>query len=63
MNKTKAKNPSLKDIFEEVRALRQEVSMFFPTESLAGYKHPERIIASYKKAIAKHPAYAGRKNS
>lgn len=63
MDKTKAKNPSLKDIFEEVKALRQEVAMFFPTESLDGYKHPERIMASYKKATTKHPVYAGRKNS
>ena len=60
MNKTKSKKPSLKDLFEEVRALRREVAMFLPTESFEGYKHPKRILASYKKALAKYPAYAGR---
>ena len=51
---------SLKDLFKEVRALRLEVAMFFPTETLESYKHPKRIMAAYKKAVAKYPAYAGR---
>ncbi len=50
----------MKDIFKEVRALRLEVAMFLPTESLDEYKHPKRIMNAYKKAIAKYPAYAGR---
>ena len=60
MNKTISRSVSLKDLFREVRALRMEVAMFLPTETIDGYKHPKRIMVAYKKAIEKYPAYAGR---
>ena len=62
MNKTKAKNPSLKDLFDEVRALRRDVALMIPTESLSDYKHPKRLMTAYKKAITEHPIHADRSN-
>lgn len=62
MTKVQAKAPSLKEVLDEVRALRREISMFLPAESLEGFKNPKRILDSYKKAIAKHPNHAGASN-
>ena len=45
----------LVDIFREIKLLRNEVSLFIPTEELKGYAHPERIKNSYKKAIKQYP--------
>ncbi len=56
--RTREKTPSLKDLFREVRTLRREVSLITPTESLAEYRHPKRILASYKKALTAHPIHA-----
>ena len=56
------KTISLEDLFAEVKALRQEVSLFMPTESLEGYTHPSRLLASYKKALISHPTHASHSN-
>jgi hypothetical protein len=63
MEKSKVKKPSLKDLFDEVRALRREITMFLPTESLAEFANPKRIMASYKKAVAKYPTHESYQNS
>ncbi|MBI1754885.1 hypothetical protein HYR65_01210 [Candidatus Azambacteria bacterium] len=59
MQKTKAQSASLRDVLNEIRALRREVSALMPLETIGGYAHPKRIIASYKRALAVHPRYAG----
>lgn len=41
----------LEDILEEMRLLRQDIAMFLPYDDLNNYENPERIKASYKKAI------------
>ncbi|MBT9168443.1 MAG: hypothetical protein DDT19_01788 [Syntrophomonadaceae bacterium] len=42
-------------IFEELRLLRNEVSLLLPQEELEEYVHPDRIRRSYQKAIKKYP--------
>jgi hypothetical protein len=54
---------SIAKLIKEVAALRRDVSLLVPTESLSGYKHSKRITASYKKALASHPLHAGHHNS
>ncbi len=62
MNKIHNKKVSLEDVLEEVQALRREVGMFMPSESLDEYAHPEKIVAAYKEAVKKYPAYANSQN-
>jgi len=52
--------PSLmvKAIFEELKLLRKELSFVLPQDDLENYSHPEKIRASYKKAIKNHPLVA-----
>ena len=60
--KTQDIKPSLKDLFTEIRTLRREVSLIMPSESLKEYKHPKRIVTSYKKALKEHPLHADYSN-
>ena len=46
---------TLDKIYCELKALRQEVAMFLPQESLSSYAHPKKIMSAYKRAIAKYP--------
>lgn len=49
-------NPTvLRSILEEIRLLRNELSLLFPSEDIEGYAHPARIKHSYEKAIKQHP--------
>ena len=41
---------SLKDLFKEVRALRRDVSVFMPTESVDEYKNKKDILSAYRDA-------------
>jgi len=45
----------LREILQEIRALRSEVILLFPKESLEEYKHPGRIKRAYQKAIEQYP--------
>ncbi|OGG63224.1 hypothetical protein A3C21_00855 [Candidatus Kaiserbacteria bacterium RIFCSPHIGHO2_02_FULL_59_21] len=45
----------MREVLREVRELRQEVSLIMPMESVGGYAHPRRLLASYRKAIKRHP--------
>ncbi len=50
--------PSLrifKVILEELRLLRNEVTLLFPQDDLEDYVNPDRIRRSYQKAIKKYP--------
>ncbi len=50
MNKTGNGSVSLKDLFKEVRALRRDVSVFMPTESVDEYKNKKEILSAYRDA-------------
>ena len=50
MNKTGNKNVSLGDLYKEVRALRRDVSVFMPTESLNEYKNKKEIMIAHRDA-------------
>ena len=50
MNKANTKNPSLRDLFNEVRALRRDVLVFMPTESFDGYRNKKEILAAHRDA-------------
>jgi hypothetical protein len=41
---------SLKDLFKEVRALRRDVSVFMPMDSVDGYKNKKDIVSAYRDA-------------
>jgi hypothetical protein len=58
---TKADAKILKEVLSEVRALNERVSLTIPTESLDEYAHPERILASYRKALKQFPPSHGRR--
>ena len=45
----------LETILKELRLLRSEVTLLLPQEELEEYAHPERIRASYQKAVKKYP--------
>lgn len=51
----KQKDNILNKILEEVRGLRQEVSLFLPQENLEDYSNPKRLKKSYEKALRKFP--------
>ena len=51
----KKKDISLEDLYREVVALRRDVSLFIPTETLDAYKNKKEILAAYKKAAMKYP--------
>ncbi|MDD4989906.1 MAG: hypothetical protein PHW31_01190 [Candidatus Pacebacteria bacterium] len=42
-------------IFEEIRLLRQEISLILPQDDLIKYQNPERIKKSYQKALEIYP--------
>ena len=39
----------------EVRGLRRDIEIVIPSESLGGYEHSKRILASYRRAVKKFP--------
>lgn len=49
MSKTQER-VSLRDLFKEVRALRRDVSVFMPTESVDEYKNKKEILSAYSDA-------------
>lgn len=53
--KSSGKENILRNIFKEIRLLRNEVSLFMPTESIEEYAHSERIRNSFKKALKHYP--------
>ena len=48
MNKTGKKNVSLSDLYQEVRALRRDMSVFMPTESFDDYKNKKELVAAHR---------------
>lgn len=42
-------------ILEELRLLRNEVTLLFPQDDLEDYANPDRITRSYQKAVKKYP--------
>ena len=46
----------MRDVLKEVRGLRRDVSLILPTESVSGYAHPRRLVASYRRATKLYPA-------
>lgn len=46
----------LKAILDELRLLRQEISLVLPQEDLKGYAHPARIKRSYQQALKRYPS-------
>jgi hypothetical protein len=53
---TKATTKILNDILNELRFLRNEISLFTPNENLKDYSNPKKILDSYEKARAKYPS-------
>lgn len=45
----------LQAILEELRLLRNEMTLLLPQEDLEDYTHKNRIRTSYQKAIKKYP--------
>ncbi|OGG72642.1 hypothetical protein A3A38_00165 [Candidatus Kaiserbacteria bacterium RIFCSPLOWO2_01_FULL_53_17] len=50
MNKANGKDVSLREVLKEVRALRRDVSIVMPMESLEEYKNTKEITAAYRDA-------------
>ncbi|MBI2450957.1 MAG: hypothetical protein HYV52_01295 [Parcubacteria group bacterium] len=48
-------NKTLNSLLQEVRFLRQEITLILPRENIKEYAHPERIKNSYQKALKKYP--------
>ena len=46
----------LKQLVREVKELRRDVARIVPTETIDVYKHPQRILASYRRATRTFPA-------
>lgn len=44
-----------KAIFEEIRLLRNEVSLLLPQDDLNKYANPKKICRAYEKAVKKYP--------
>jgi len=42
-------------IFEEIRLLRQEISLILPQDDLSKYQNPGKIRKSYEKALEMYP--------
>lgn len=42
-------------IFEEIKLLRQEISLILPQDDLNKYQNPEKIKSSYQKALKMYP--------
>lgn len=64
MNKTVTKNHNaatssnsavLRSILEEIRLLRNELALLFPSEDLEGYAHAGRVKKSYARALKQYP--------
>lgn len=45
----------LQAILQELRLLRNEVTLLFPQDRLEDYAHPTRIKRSYQKALKQYP--------
>ncbi|KKR31855.1 MAG: hypothetical protein UT65_C0015G0017 [Parcubacteria group bacterium GW2011_GWF2_39_8b] len=53
--KVKKQKNLLQHIFNEIRLLRSEVTLFMPDENLNGYAHPSRIKKSFERALRQYP--------
>ena len=42
-------------MFQEIRLLREEVSLMLPQDDLEKYQNPEKIKKSYQKALESYP--------
>jgi len=47
--------PTLAKIYTEIKALRRELAVLMPRESLSDYTHPKKIVSAYKRAIKQYP--------
>ena len=56
--KSRTESKVLKAILDELRLLRQEISLVLPQENLDEYAHPRRIKRSYQKALKRYPPAA-----
>lgn len=54
-DKNIAPSKLLQAILEELRLLRNEMTLLLPQEDLKDYVHKDRIKISYQKAIKKYP--------
>ena len=54
-NKDTISSKILQAILEELRLLRNEMTLLLPQEDLEDYNHKDRIRISYQKAIKKYP--------
>jgi len=60
MFKVKTKNQTsiqvqvLENLLEEMRLLRQDISILFPQDDLDNYENSQRIKDSYKKALEQY---------
>lgn len=43
----------LSKVLQEVRSLRRDMDIIVPSESLDNYKHPDRILGSFRRATRK----------
>jgi len=48
----------LSKVLREVRSLRRDIDIIVPSESLNDYKHPDRILASFRRATKKYATRA-----
>ena len=53
--KVKKQKNLLQHIFNEIRLLRSEVTLFMPDENLNWYAHPSRIKKSFERALRQYP--------
>jgi hypothetical protein len=44
----------LSSVLREVKSLRRDIDLIVPSESLENYKHPARILASFRRATKKY---------
>ena len=54
---------TLDNIYTELKALRHEVALFLPLESLGGYANPKKISAAYKRSVSRYPNYFQKVNA
>lgn len=55
MAKVSIETKILRNILEEIKLVRTEISLFLPNENLKEYTNSKKIMASYKKALKEYP--------
>lgn len=48
-------NEIMQKILQELKLMRNEISLLLPKEDISEYSHPSRIERSYRKALKKFP--------